>query len=106
MAVNLPRIYIRDNEERHNLFSGKSDQHKNTVLGHSHLLQQISLCISNSVTSMVTARVTGLCRSEHRTRSSLKFPYVGPLLALNLINRGYRSNMNKTTRQNLQEKRS
>lgn len=106
MPVNLSRIYIRDNEERHDLFSGKSDEHKNTVLGHLHLLQQINLCTSNSATSMVPARVTGLCRTDHRTRSTLKFPYVGPLLALSLIKWGYRSNVNKTTRQNLQEKRS
>lgn len=48
LSVNLPWICIRDNEERCDLFLGKSDQCKNTVLGHSHLLQQIRLCIAGT----------------------------------------------------------
>lgn len=53
-----------------------------------------------TATSMVTARVTDSCRTDHRIRGTLKFPYFGPLLALGLSKRGYRSNVNKAARQN------
>lgn len=58
------------------------------------------------VTSMITARVTGLCRAGHRNRGTLVFPYVGPLFALGLRKRGYRSNVHKLTTWNQKQRRS
>lgn len=88
--------------------SGNPDQFKNTVLGHSHLLRQISLCTvgtSSCEISIVTARVTGLWRTDHSIRGTLKFPYFGTLLAHGLSKWGYMSDINKATRQNQQEKK-
>lgn len=49
------------------------------------------------VTSLITARVTGLCRADGRNRGTLMFPYVGPLFALSLRKWGHRSDVHKST---------